>query len=259
MNNRLTAHQISLTLNHRQLIHSVDLEFQLGEFVSLIGPNGAGKSSLLRLLTGFTAPTAGECRLAGKAYAQWDRQALAQQRAVMRQHNPLTFSMSAEEIILLGISHRANRYQQQTLEQVVECIGCHALLARNYLTLSGGEQQQIQLARVLAQLWRDEQPQGWLFLDEPTAALDLYHQQHLLRVLHQLTRPKKLMVCCVVHDVNLAATWSDRILVLRQGRLMADGAPHQVLTEQNLRQWYQAELTVSHAISRQRPVVLLDK
>jgi iron complex transport system ATP-binding protein len=83
--------------------------------------------------------------------------------------------------------------------------------------LSGGEQQRVQLARSLAQLWQDDGPQGWLFLDEPTSALDLYHQQQLLRLMKSLTRRGKLHVCAVLHDLNLAALWADRILLLHQG------------------------------------------
>lgn len=96
----------------------------------------------------------------------------------------------------------------------------------------------------MAQLWRQDGPAGWLFLDEPTSALDLYHQQALLRLLYQLTRAGKLAVCCVLHDVNLAALWADRILLLRQGRLIASGTPAEVLTEAQLRACYHADLRV---------------
>lgn len=257
MNHCLQAQQISLTIGKRKIIHPLDLQFELGQFVSLIGPNGAGKSTLLRLLTGFTRPTSGECYLEGQSYPAWHQQKLSRRRAVMRQHNHLAFAMTAQEVLQLALSDVPSVQRREIYQQVVELVGCQRLLMRNYLTLSGGEQQQIQLARVLAQLWQQDQPQGWLFLDEPTAALDLYHQQHLLRLLHQLTRSKKLMVCCVLHDVNLAATWADRIVVLRQGQLVADGDVPQVLTAEQLTQWYQAELIVTQPEEVQRPVVLL--
>jgi len=259
MSSTLVAKQLGLRIGSRTLINPLNLECHLGEFITIMGPNGAGKSTLLRLLTGFLGATEGECLLAGKSYAQWDRRQLAGQRAVMRQHNQLAFAMSAEEVILLGISQYATRRQCAILEQVVALIGCQALRDRNYATLSGGEQQQIQLARVLAQLWKEDEPEGWLFLDEPTSALDLFHQQHLLRLLHRLTRNGKLMVCAVLHDVNLAATWSDRILVMKQGSLVADGSVQQVLTESQLTAWYQAELSVIQPASSSHPIVLLNK
>lgn len=255
----LTARQLELRIGSQTLINTLDLDLKLGEFVTIMGPNGAGKSTLLRLLTGFLGATNGECLLAGKPYAHWDRRQLAGQRAVMRQHNQLAFAMSAEEVILLGISQYAIRRQRTILDQVVSLIGCQALRDRYYATLSGGEQQQIQLARVLAQLWKDKEPEGWLFLDEPTSALDLYHQQHLLRLLHRLTRGGKLMVCAILHDVNLAATWSDRIVVMQQGTLVADGPVQQVLTESQLTAWYQAELSVIQPASSSHPIVLLNK
>jgi len=237
----------------------LDLTLTLGQFVTIIGPNGAGKSTLLRLLTGFLTPTQGQCLLGGKPYSAWDRRQLAAQRAVMRQHNPLAFAMAAQEVIQLAVSHHPIRVQRQIIEQVVALIGCQALCQRNYATLSGGEQQQIQLARVLAQLWKEGEPQGWLFLDEPTSALDLYHQQHGLRLLHRLTRTGKLMVCTVLHDLNLAATWSDRIVVMGGGALLAEGGVQEVLTAAQLTKWYQADLQVIQPAGVSHPTVLLNK
>ena len=259
MYSQLSARQLGLQRGALRLIAPLDLELSLGEFVTIIGPNGAGKSTLLRLLTGFLVPTQGTCLLAGKVYDQWDRRQLADRRAVMRQQNPLSFPMMAEEVILLALSHHTPIVQHTILDQVIDLVGCHALRGRDYATLSGGEQQQIQLARVLAQLWKGEEPQGWLFLDEPTSALDLYRQQHSLRLLHRLTRGGKLMVCTILHDVNLAATWSDRILVMGSGRLLADGPVAQVLTEAHLQQWYQADLRVIHPEHSTHPAVLLNK
>ena len=99
--------------------------------------------------------------------------------------------------------------------------GCLPLAGRQFAALSGGEQQRVQLARALAQLWCDGAPRGWLFLDEPTSALDLYHQQHLLRLLKSLTSRGHLHVCAVLHDLNPAALWADRILLLHSGRIVS--------------------------------------
>lgn len=133
------------------------------------------------------------------------------------------------------------------MAEVAGLTGCGDLLDRCYLHLSGGEQQRVQLARVLAQLWRDGEPQGFLFLDEPTSALDLYHQQHILRLLHRLTRQGKLMVCTVLHDLNQASLWADRIILLHRGSLVAQGIPQQVLNTETLQHWYGAELIVHTA------------
>ena len=106
----------------------------------------------------------------------------------------------------------------------------------------GDGRHRVQLARCLAQLWRDGAPQGWLFLDEPTSALDLYYQQHLLRLLKRLTASGQLHVCVVLHDLNLAALWADRILLLHQGHLVAQGTPQEVIQQPVIHRWYGADV-----------------
>lgn len=130
------------------------------------------------------------------------------------------------------------------LWQVMEQTDCASLAQRDYRQLSGGEQQRVQLARVLVQLWQPQPAPSWLFLDDPTSALDLYHQQHTLRLLRSLTHQQLSAVCCVLHDLNLAALYADRILLLHQGRLVASGTPQQVLQADILTRWYQADLGV---------------
>ncbi|NDL65660.1 heme ABC transporter ATP-binding protein [Acerihabitans arboris] len=244
MNKTLTAEGVGYRVPHRQLLRDISLSLAPGELVSLIGPNGAGKSTLMRLLTGYLTPSAGECRLQGRPLQQWQANELARLRAVMRQQSSVAFPFTVADVVAMG---RAPWQQQPTRDRVAEIMaftGCDSLAKRDFRRLSGGEQQRVQLARTLAQLWQDGGPAGWLFLDEPTSALDLYHQQHILRVLRQLTQTGRLTVCCVLHDLNLAALWSDRILLLHEGRLVATGTPAEVLTEAQLTRWYQADLVV---------------
>ncbi|MGC0107560.1 hemin ABC transporter ATP-binding subunit, partial [Enterobacter hormaechei] len=111
--------------------------------------------------------------------------------------------------------------------------------------------------RALAQLWRDGTPRGWLFLDEPTSALDLYHQQHLLRLLKSLTRQGHLHACVVLHDLNLAALWSDRILLLHNGRIVSQGIPETVLQADALAHWYGAQVHVGRHPAHAAPQVFL--
>nr|WP_113866298.1 heme ABC transporter ATP-binding protein [Brenneria salicis]NMN91943.1 iron complex transport system ATP-binding protein [Brenneria salicis ATCC 15712 = DSM 30166]RBP62836.1 iron complex transport system ATP-binding protein [Brenneria salicis ATCC 15712 = DSM 30166]RLM30709.1 heme ABC transporter ATP-binding protein [Brenneria salicis ATCC 15712 = DSM 30166] len=242
----LIARRLSFQAGVRYLIRDVSLEVDCGEIVAIIGPNGAGKSTLLRLLTGYLTPQQGECLLAGKSFAQWQPNTLAKTRAVMRQHSGMEFAFSVQDVVLMGRSpHGRTQRHEAVALQVMEQTGCLALADRDYRHLSGGEQQRVQLARVLAQLWHPQPTPGWLFLDEPTSALDLYHQQHLLRLLKQLTRQQPLAVCCVLHDLNLAALYADRILLLHEGKLVAQGTPEQVLQADVLTHWYQADLNVS--------------
>lgn len=241
----LEAKQLSYHLQGHRLINHVSLQIASGEMVAIIGPNGAGKSTLLRLLTGYLAPSAGECRLLGKNLMDWKPQPLARTRAVMRQYSELAFPFSVSEVIRMGRTPYGETKCPQALQEVMIQTDCLPLAQRDYRALSGGEQQRVQLARALAQLWQPEPTPRWLFLDEPTSALDLYHQQHTLRLLRQLTHQQPLAVCCVLHDLNLAALYADRILLLAQGELVACGTPEQVLNSEILIQWYRADLGVS--------------
>lgn len=255
---RLTAQQLRYTLGSRRIIHDVSMTLTSGELVAIIGPNGAGKSTLLRLLTGYLSPDCGECRLLDRPLELWEALQLAKVRAVMRQHSNLAFPFSVEEVIAMGRAPHGKRDLQAVLQQVMQQTDCLSLAARDYRQLSGGEQQRVQLARVLAQLWQPEPAPRWLFLDEPTSALDLYHQQHTLRLLRSLTRQQPLAVCCVLHDLNLAALYADRILLMHQGCLVASGTPAEVLQTEILTRWYQADLAVMpHPETADLPQVFL--
>ncbi|EIV2905838.1 heme ABC transporter ATP-binding protein [Citrobacter sp. RHBSTW-00696] len=241
----------------RAVIDDVSLALEKGELVALIGPNGAGKSTLLRLLTGFLKPAIGRCVLAGKPLDEWHSQTLSRHRAVMRQQTQLGFDWPVEAVIAMGRAPWTQRSEPRLIAQVMEMTGCTPLAGRQYAALSGGEQQRVQLARALAQLWCDGAPRGWLFLDEPTSALDLYHQQHLLRLLKTLTASQELHVCIVLHDLNLAALWADRIVLLHNGRLVSQGTPEAVLQADDLKRWYGAQVHVGQHPANGSPQVFL--
>ena len=233
-------------LNDRKLIKSVDLHLKAGELTVLIGPNGAGKTTLLRLLTGYLTPNAGVCLLNGRDMQQWSPLALAKIRAVMQQHTHLSFPFTVREVIAMGAAPYCH-YDEHYLGEVMQQTDCESMQHKDYRYLSGGEQQRVQLARALVQLGISADEDKWLFLDEPTSALDLYHQQSTLRLVKQLAQRTHLGICCILHDLNLAALYADRILLLSEGELVVQGTPQQVLTTECLTQWYQADLiTTQH-------------
>lgn len=250
----LEAINISWHCAGKLRLKQITTHLRPGELVSLIGPNGAGKSSLLKVLSGYQHPTAGQCQLAGRALTDWTTAQLARKRAVMRQQVQLTFACTASQVIELGRVAWRNTNNQPVIYEVAALTECSDLLARPYHQLSGGEQQRLHLARVLAQLWHPNGPEGWLLLDEPTSALDLFYQQYLLRLLRRLTRHFSLSICVVLHDLNLASLWSDRILLIHDGRLLVDGCPAKVLTHYHLQSAYGADLSVTQA---ERPQVML--
>lgn len=241
----------------KTVIRDVSLSLELGELVALIGPNGAGKSTLLRLLTGFLKPASGACVLGGKPLESWSTQTLSRHRAVMRQQTQLGFDWPVEAVIGMGRAPWTRQPEAGVIHQVMQITGCLPLAGRKYAALSGGEQQRVQLARALAQLWCDGAPRGWLFLDEPTSALDLYHQQHLLRLMKSLTMQGNLHVCVVLHDLNLAALWADRIVLLHEGKIVSQGSPESVLRAGDLARWYGAEVHVGQHPVNAAPQVFL--
>ncbi|MDX6041500.1 heme ABC transporter ATP-binding protein [Scandinavium sp. V105_1] len=253
----MANHLQALNLCYSPVLRDINLSLEPGELVALIGPNGAGKSTLLRVLTGYLSPDNGQCLLHGKSLCEWSAQALSRHRAVMRQQSQLGFDWPVDAVIAMGRAPWEQADSRRVVKQVMDLTGCAPLSARKYNTLSGGEQQRVQLARALAQLWVKDAPQGWLFLDEPTSALDLYHQQHLLRLLKQLTATGQLHVCAVLHDLNLAALWADKLLLLHQGEIVAQGSPQQVLQADTLRRWYGAEVHIGQHPGSPTPQVFL--
>lgn len=243
-NTLLEARHLGFQVGDKVLIDDISLSIRQHEMVVIIGPNGAGKSSLLKLLTGFHSPTQGECLLEGIALKKWQHNALAKKRAVMKQQNSLSFAFTVEDVVAMGRNPYGSENKQQAIEEALVRTDCLELRQRDFRQLSGGEQQRVQLARVLAQVWQPIEHSACLFLDEPTSALDLYHQQHSLRLLHQLTRQGPFGVCCVLHDLNLTALYADRVYLIHQGKLAASGTPEQVLTTENLTRWYKADLGV---------------
>lgn len=257
MDNHYSAHSLALRLGKRRVIDNVSVELRRGEVTALIGPNGAGKSTLLRLLTGFLSPDSGERCIEGRPLDAWSANALSRRRAVMLQRTQLNANWPVETVIAMGRAPWGNEVDSALIQRVMAETGCSHLAGRLYPALSGGEQQRVQLARSLAQLWHDDGPQGWLFLDEPTSALDLFYQQHLLRLLKKLSRRNELHVCIVLHDLNLAALWADTILLLHQGKLVAQGTPQEVIQQSVIHRWYGADISMGQHPEAAVPQVYL--
>ena len=253
----LNAQNLIYTINGQRLTDNISLHFPGGEIVAILGPNGAGKSTLLRQLTGYLKPDSGTCSLLGKPLDHWSSSELARVRAVMRQNNHMAFPFSVREVIQMGRHPYGARGGRDESEQIMILCDCDDLANRDYRQLSGGEQQRVQMARLLVQLWDTEPSPKWLFLDEPTSALDIHHQQQLFRLLRRLVRERQFNVCCVLHDLNLAARYADRIILLEKGRVVANGSPQQVLTEPALSRLYRAEIAVIDDPVEGLPLVML--
>ncbi|HLH76070.1 MAG TPA: ABC transporter ATP-binding protein [Candidatus Binataceae bacterium] len=230
----LSAQGVEAGYRDQLVLHGVSLEVWPGELVAILGPNGAGKSTLLKVLSGAIAPGAGEVRFDGRPLAAYSRRQLARQLAVLGQETPISFAFNVVELVLMGraphlASWRLEGSQDVALaNQALALLGLTELAARPISELSGGERRRAFLARVLAQ-----EP-ALALLDEPTAFLDLKHVGEIFAVLARLRRERQMAVIASLHDLNAAALYADRVLLLKDGRAVGSGQPEQILTAANL-------------------------
>jgi iron complex transport system ATP-binding protein len=232
----LGAANLSFRAGKRALLRGVSLELRPGELLALAGENGAGKSTLLKLLAGELAPSAGAVSLNGRALARWTPRDRARVRAVLAQDGNIAFGFSAMETVLLGrFPHSgggAGPGDEAIARLALESLDAAHLANRIVQTLSGGERARVMMARALAQIWSGADAGArYLLLDEPVASLDLAHQHLALRVAREWALKRGIGVLAVLHDLNHAAQYADRIAFLKQGRLAAIGAPDEILTE----------------------------
>jgi iron complex transport system ATP-binding protein len=255
------ARGLSFRAGGRDLVRGASLELAPGTTTILIGPNGAGKSTLLKLMTGEAKPSGGEIRFDDEVLASIPAWRLACQRAVMAQHARLVFPFSVYEVASLGvdgIGRALTRLRRDAL--VGECLAAAGILemaGRPYQTLSGGEQQRVQFARVLCQIeaGRSVASRQALFLDEPIASLDLCHQLALLDMARAIAA-RGVAVLIVLHDLNLAVTYADHLVVMDQGQIIAQGAPAKTLDDALLRQVFKVDLSLSRAPAPGLPFLL---
>lgn len=234
----LTLEELSCRAGGRYLVDTVTATVSAGEFVALLGPNGAGKSSLLRVLAREYRYCDGKVRLAGRELSEWAGPPLARRRAVLPQQSHVTFPFAAAEIVAMGLPGRVNGQAGHPLVNgLLRWLQVDHLAWRDYRSLSGGEQQRVQLARVLAQLWLSSGPK-LLLLDECTSALDPAQQHRVMGMLASLAWRGDFAIIAACHDLALAATHASRIWLMDHGRLVADGAPEQVLNSERLERVY---------------------
>jgi iron complex transport system ATP-binding protein len=241
----------------RKLLENVSFSVNPGEFWAIVGANGAGKSTLIKLLSAEQVATSGSFLFHGRELGKYKLKELARKRAVLSQKNNITLSFTSQEIVLMG---RYPFYDsdpgQRDLAIVDLClrkVGISHLKNRLYPTLSGGEQQRVQLARALAQVWDIEN--GLLLLDEPTTGMDLLHQYETFQLAKELTR-KNFAVIAVIHDLNQALQYADGVLMLKEGRAHAIGSPENVLTEQTIREAFGLPVQIIQTEMTPYPVIV---
>ncbi len=261
----IVAEQLACARGARTVLSGVDLQLPTGEVLGVLGANGAGKTSLLCTLAGELAPSAGQVHLDGRPLSAWRAKGLARRRAVLPQSPSLAFDLDVSAVVAMGAYPFPELSPAALDAQVLHALtlaDAAALAHRRYAALSGGEQQRVHFARALVQAL-SARPVGEyraLFLDEPTASLDPLHQAGVLQAVSELAHAGELAAMVVLHDVNLAALWCDRVLLLAQGGVVACGTPLAVLTPQNLQAVYGLPARVGpHPDEPERPLVVFGR
>tara|TARA_B100000886_G_C20398330_1_gene481439 strand:+ start:213 stop:986 length:774 start_codon:yes stop_codon:yes gene_type:complete len=247
----LNLESVSLKLDNRQILKDISLEINEGEIVSVIGPNGAGKSTLLNVLTGDINPDSGKIVYDNKQLKQISFQERAFTRSVMSQMQTLVFNFSVKDVIEMGWLQRgnsdfSNNFSMAFKNVSKEC-NVHKLVHRKFNSLSGGEQRRVHFARTLLQLWRPSKSNDprYLLLDEPTANLDLSSEMLLMNILKNRAS-LNVGILVILHDLNLASHFADKIAIIKDGEIMAFGEPEKIMEDTFLTSIYEVPIKVNH-------------
>lgn len=243
----LTVHDISFRYTESTpTLSGISLEVHTGEFLSIVGPNGSGKSTLLRLFDRILLPRSGEIQLLGRPLVSYSRSDIARLIGFVSQDGGAQFPFTVQEIVTMGRAPYArgmafeSARDREVAAQMMHLMDISHLAHHSVTALSGGERQRVFIARALAQ-----QPKV-LLLDEPNAHLDIAHQIEVFRILKKLNRDSGLTIVSVSHDLNLAASFSDRVAMLLCGSLAALGTPEDVLTEHRIQDVFGTSVLVDH-------------
>jgi iron complex transport system ATP-binding protein len=245
-----------------RLVEDASLAVADGEIVAVLGPNGAGKSTLLRMMAGELIPSSGRIVMAGRDMAGLRAADLARLRAVVAQATTLVFPFTVREVVRLGVSvpglSRESARIERAVSDAIARVGLSTLSGRLFTELSGGERQRAHIARALCQLTVARAAGGGglvLLLDEPTSSLDIGHQMIVLEALRGEAR-EGAAILAVMHDLNLAAAFADRIAIMSRGHIIADGPPREAMTDEVLSRAYECPLSVDRVPAPGVPFVL---
>ena len=247
----LNLKSVSLKLENRQILKDVSLEINEGEIVSVIGPNGAGKSTLLNVLTGDISPDSGNTTYDNKQLNKISIQERAFTRSVMSQMQTLVFNFNVKDVIEMGWLQRGNSDFSSNFSMAFEAVttecNVNNLVHRKFNSLSGGEQRRVHFARTLLQLWRPSQSNDprYLLLDEPTANLDLSSEMLLMNIL-KARASSNVGILVILHDLNLASHFADKIAIMKDGEIKAFGKPEEVMTDDFLTSIYEVPIKVKY-------------
>ncbi len=251
----LHVERASVSIGRVQIVQDVSFNAHAGEFVAIIGPSGSGKTTLLKAMTGELSYS-GSIRLAGMETGKLSAEYLAQMRGVLPQASQISFPLNVSEVVGLGVIDRRQGRdgRARRIRDALAKVGLHGFEGRSYQELSGGEQQRVQLARVLCQVWEPVAPDGsprWLFLDEPVSSLDIKHQYQIMQLAADFAANGGGVVA-ILHDLNLTSVFADRVLIMKSGTMLGHGRPDQVLQADFLSEVYDVRLEMHQSADGRR-------
>ncbi|MBU1998804.1 MAG: ABC transporter ATP-binding protein [Candidatus Omnitrophota bacterium] len=253
----LSIHNLSGGYQNELIVRNISLDVSKGDLLSIIGPNGSGKTTLFRLISRIIKPVQGNIALSGKDILRLPLKDFSCQVAFVSQDSIINFSFTVWEIVLMGRIPHLKRLQAEgakdfsIAEKSLSLTDTLHLRNKMINELSSGERQRVLIARALAQ-----EPE-LLFLDEPTSHLDIGHQIQILDLLRKLNLQDKLTIVMVLHDLNLASEYSNRIVLFNQGKIFKQGSPKEVLTYQNIEAVYKTVVVVEDNPINKKPYVVL--
>ena len=248
---------LSFVYDTEFVVSGVSLSISFGEFVGIIGPNGAGKSTLLKLIDRILLPKSGEINLQNKPLADYTQKQLAKIIGFVPQNFTTSFSYSAQDIALMGRYPHLSAFfsesadDMRVVENSLKSTDVWQLRKRQFSELSGGEKQRVVLASALAQ-----EPQI-LLLDEPTSSLDIKYQYQFYSILQELQKSRELTIVVVTHDINLAARYCQRLIILKNGKVIDDGIPQKVITKKQMESVYEVEVEILSHPKDGKPLLTL--
>lgn len=245
----IKCENVSVIRGTKTILNDVSLRANQGELVAILGPNGAGKSTLLGVLAGDLSPDSGTVHFGDDQITSLTKSDLALRRAVLPQQVTVSFPFSVEEVVEMGRGPKSTGADQDLIEMAMKKVDVLEMRNRLYRSLSIGEQARVSMARILAQ---DTQ---LLLLDEPTAVLDIGQQEKLMRIVRSLVDDGRTVIA-VFHDLNVAMSFADRVVLLRKGKQVADGTPRTTLTAETLSNIYEHKIDVVAVNDDTGPVII---
>jgi iron complex transport system ATP-binding protein len=255
----ITARNLTVGLSGKTIVHGVSLDAKAGELTAIVGPNGSGKTTMMKALAG-ELPSKGEITINGHALGSLEPWQLAVKRAVLPQAATIAFPFTVREIVRLGLTVGPNRHAERIdaiTSEALAAVDLAGFAGRFYQELSGGEQQRVQLARVLSQIWEpvlDGEP-CFLMLDEPVSALDIRHQLTIMQLARRYCEGGGGVIA-VMHDLNLTAMFADNMVMMKNGRIERAGPPATVMTDDAMEAVFGCRMRINGVPATGVPFVL---